>query len=63
MKNRNGTQLLIATIFMMFTSSYALADGRGYDIAARSDRTDLGFGDSEVEPVSYTHLTLPTTPY
>ena len=22
---------------------------RGYDIAARSDRTDLGFGDSEVE--------------
>jgi hypothetical protein len=49
MKNRNGTQLLIATIFMMFTSSYALADGRGYDIAARSDRTDLGFGDSEVE--------------
>jgi hypothetical protein len=49
MKNRNGTQLLIATIFMMFTSSYALADGRGYEIAARSDRTDLGFGDSEVE--------------
>jgi hypothetical protein len=49
MKNRNGAKLLIATIFMMFTSSYALADGRGYEIAARSDRTDLGFGDSEVE--------------
>ncbi|MDH3433750.1 MAG: outer membrane lipoprotein-sorting protein [Gammaproteobacteria bacterium] len=28
---------------------FAAEEDRGFDIAARSDRTDLGFGDSEVE--------------
>ena len=37
-----------------FTALFLLAGGaaaedRGYEIAARSDRTDMGFGDSEVE--------------
>jgi outer membrane lipoprotein-sorting protein len=37
---------------MLMTAVYAAqaaADTQGFDIAARSDRTDLGFGDSEVE--------------
>jgi len=42
--------LLVAVLLM--TAVYAAQandDTRGFDIAARSDRTDLGFGDSEVE--------------
>jgi len=42
--------LLVAVLLV--TAVYAAQandDTRGFDIAARSDRTDLGFGDSEVE--------------
>ncbi len=42
--------LLLAVLLM--TAVYAAQandDTRGFDIAARSDRTDLGFADSEVE--------------
>jgi outer membrane lipoprotein-sorting protein len=37
--------LLLATAGAVFAAD----DTSGYEIAARSDRTDLGFGDSEVE--------------
>ena len=41
---------LLAAVFLMTIVYAAQAnDQRGFDIAARSDRTDLGFGDSEVE--------------
>ena len=42
--------LVVAVLLM--TAVYAAQasdDTRGFDIAARSDRTDLGFGDSDVE--------------
>jgi len=34
---------------VLLFAAAAQADDRGYEIAARSDRTDLGFGDSSVE--------------
>ena len=40
--------LAAALLFGVAGAAFA-ADERGYEIAARSDRTDLGFGDSEVE--------------
>ena len=50
---------LKTTIGMILMASFALAfavradastpEEKGFEIAARSDRSDLGFGDSEVE--------------
>ncbi len=41
--------LVGAVLLMSMAYSVKAADQRGFDIAARSDRTDLGFGDSEVD--------------
>ena len=42
--------LLVAVMLMAAVyAAQAADDTQGFDIAARSDRTDLGFGDSEVE--------------
>ena len=44
------SSLLVALLLMaMAFSVEANGDTRGFDIAARSDRTDLGFSDSDVE--------------
>ena len=43
------TWTLVAALLLGMTGAVFAADERGYEIAARSDRTDLGFGDSEVE--------------
>ena len=40
---------LIAALLLGSMGAAFAADERGFEIAARSDRTDLGFGDSEVE--------------
>ena len=41
---------LFAAVLLMSVAYVAqAAEDKGFDIAARSDRTDLGFGDSEVE--------------
>jgi len=42
---------LLAAVFLLAIAYAAQADddGRGFEIAARSDRSDLGFGDSSVE--------------
>jgi outer membrane lipoprotein-sorting protein len=41
---------LVAAVFLGFASAVFAADNNvGFQIAARSDRTDVGFGDSEVE--------------
>lgn len=39
---------LIAGLLLGTAGAVFAADDRGFEIAARSDRTDLGFGDSEV---------------
>jgi hypothetical protein len=52
MKLKREIPGLVAAIFLMGIAYAAQAsgdDGRGFEIAARSDRTDVGFGDSEVE--------------
>jgi hypothetical protein len=42
--------LVVAVLLMTAVwAAQAKADTYGFDIAARADRTDLGFGDSEVE--------------
>ena len=43
--------VLMAAVLLMTvaTTAHGTEDTRGFDIAARSDRTDLGFGDSDVE--------------
>ncbi|MGI9222337.1 MAG: outer membrane lipoprotein-sorting protein [Woeseiaceae bacterium] len=41
--------LLLSALVVVDTASAAGADEQGFDIAARSDRTDVGFGASEVE--------------
>jgi len=47
---KKETPALLAAVLLMTVAYAAQAnDQRGFDIAARSDRTDLGFGDSEVE--------------
>ena len=47
---RNLPSLAVAVLLMaMAYAVQASDDSRGFDIAARSDRTDLGFGNSEVE--------------
>ena len=43
------TWTLVAALLLGMTGAVFAADERGYEIAARADRTDLGFGDSEVE--------------
>ena len=51
MKFRKEIPGLVVAVLLM-TAVYAAQandDTRGFDIAARSDRTDLGFADSEVE--------------
>jgi outer membrane lipoprotein-sorting protein len=47
---RDLPSLAVAVLLMaMAYAVQASNDSRGFDIAARSDRTDLGFGNSEVE--------------
>ena len=41
--------ILGATLALSNGASAAAANEKGFEIAARSDRTDLGFGESEVE--------------
>jgi hypothetical protein len=41
--------LLAAVLLMSIAYAAQASEERGFEIAARSDRTDLGFGDSEVE--------------
>ena len=41
--------LVVAVLLMTAVYAAQASEDRGFDIAARSDRTDLGFGDSEVE--------------
>lgn len=40
--------IAIAAVLALLCAPAAFADSKGFDIAARSDRTDLGFGDSRV---------------
>ncbi len=40
---------LVAAVLIGTAGAVFAAGDRGFEIAARSDRTDLGFGDSEVE--------------
>ncbi|MGI9270579.1 MAG: outer membrane lipoprotein-sorting protein [Woeseiaceae bacterium] len=46
---RTVSLTLLATLMLGMAGSIFAAADRGFDIAARSDRTDLGFGDSEVD--------------
>lgn len=39
----------LTTLSLLLVTTLAFADDRGFEIAARSDRTDLGFGGSDVE--------------
>jgi len=39
----------LTTLSLLFLTNLAFADDKGFEIAARSDRTDLGFGGSDVE--------------
>jgi len=48
MKSIGKVPALLAALTLS-AAVFATGDNPGYDIAARSDRTDLGFGDSEVE--------------
>ena len=43
------TLTFIAALLLGTAGAVFAAEDRGFDIAARSDRTDLGFGDSEVD--------------
>ena len=52
MKMRTTISLVLIAAFTLSLadrSNATVADEKGFDIAARSDRSDLGFGDSEVE--------------
>lgn len=44
----NRTLMKVALVAALSWPAAALANGKGFDLAARSDRTDLGFGDSRV---------------
>ena len=46
---RSMTLTLIAALLLGTAGAVFAAEDHAYEIAARSDRTDLGFGDSEVE--------------
>jgi len=50
MKQKTALTLLLAAalLTLLTVNAQASDDNRGFDIAARSDRTDLGFGDSSV---------------
>lgn len=39
----------LTTLSLLLVTTLAFADDKGFEIAARSDRTDLGFGGSDVE--------------
>ncbi|MDH3621781.1 MAG: outer membrane lipoprotein-sorting protein [Gammaproteobacteria bacterium] len=43
------TLSLVAALLLGTAGAVFAAEDRGFEIAARSDRTDLGFGDSEVD--------------
>ena len=49
--NCTKTIILSVVVAVLIGAAGAVfaAEGRGFEIAARSDRTDLGFGDSKVE--------------
>ena len=52
MKMRTTISLVMIAAFALSlagNTNATTADEKGFDIAARSDRSDLGFGDSEVE--------------
>jgi hypothetical protein len=40
---------LLAALLLGASGAVFAAEDKGFDIAARSDRTDLGFSDSEVD--------------
>ena len=51
-ENHSKTFLIISLIFLLSLSATALGkspEDKGYEIAARSDRSDNGYGDSQVE--------------
>lgn len=41
--------LMLSFLLVVVTSADAAADDKGFEIAARADRTDVGFGGSEVQ--------------
>lgn len=47
--SKSATLPLLAALLFGTASAVFATEDQGFDIAARSDRTDLGFGDSEVE--------------
>jgi hypothetical protein len=50
LKTMTSLVLLLAFALMLADNAEAnTAEEKGFEIAARSDRTDLGFGESEVE--------------
>ena len=52
LKNHAKTFLIISLIFLLSPSLKAFGESpenKGYEIAARSDRSDNGYGDSKVE--------------
>jgi len=50
MTRKQLTFVIVAALIIGISGGvFAADDTQGFDIAARSDRTDLGFGDSEVE--------------
>ena len=52
MKLKTTIAMVLLTVFAVsfaYRADGATADDKGFEIAARSDRSDLGFGDTEVE--------------
>ena len=56
-----GAELLRARLVLLAAQS-ALLEGKSIDTLASMQRLD-GYTKKASDPVSYTHLTLPTTPY
>ncbi len=46
---RNGLVLMLVWPVYSLAGADLNAEQKGYELAARSDRSDRGFGDSEVE--------------
>ena len=57
------TKATIAEITLMLFGAFLIVDSLFLHLLAFAYPEQIAFLDAIIDPVSYTHLTLPTTPY
>ena len=60
---RNKAQLIKLVILLTISVFVVSCETVGYYTQAARGQLAIMFGREDIQPVSYTHLTLPTTPY